>query len=62
MGPLPKQKLSKARRDRRRSHLGLKAIDLVRCPQCGELRKPHRVCSACGTYQGEQVVEVEEKS
>jgi large subunit ribosomal protein L32 len=28
------------------------------CPECGELKLRHRVCDACGTYRGMQVVEV----
>ena len=62
MGPLPKQKLSKGRRDRRRSHLALKEMNLVQCSQCSELRRPHQVCPSCGSYQGAQVVEIKEKS
>jgi large subunit ribosomal protein L32 len=31
-----------------------------RCPKCGDARIPHRVCPTCGTYNGKQVVEVEE--
>jgi large subunit ribosomal protein L32 len=31
-----------------------------RCPKCGDPRIPHRVCPTCGTYRGEQVIEVEE--
>ena len=34
MPPLPKRKLSKGRRDRRRSHLALKAQNLTECPNC----------------------------
>jgi len=26
------------------------------CPNCGAPRIPHRVCMACGFYNGEQVV------
>ena len=33
---------------------------LNRCPKCGDPKQPHRVCPSCGTYRGEQVVEVEE--
>jgi len=62
MGPLPKQKLSKGRRDRRRSHLALKGVNLVQCPQCHELRRPHQVCPSCGSYRGVQVIEMKESS
>jgi large subunit ribosomal protein L32 len=61
MGALPKRKISKGRRDRRRSHLALNKVKLVPCPQCGELRLPHHVCPSCGNYKGVQVVEVESR-
>ncbi len=61
MGALPKRKISKGRRDRRRSHLALTKARLVLCPQCREPRLPHHVCPSCGSYKGVQVVEVESK-
>jgi large subunit ribosomal protein L32 len=59
--PLPKRKLSKGRRDRRRSHLALRVPNLTECPTCHNLRRPHHVCPYCGNYAGEQVIEIEEK-
>ncbi|MGQ9628196.1 MAG: 50S ribosomal protein L32 [Anaerolineae bacterium] len=61
MGALPKRKVSKGRRDRRRSHHALKAPSLVLCPQCRTPRLPHRVCLSCGSYKGVQVIEIKEK-
>jgi large subunit ribosomal protein L32 len=58
MGALPKRKISKGRRDRRRSHQALKRANLVACPQCHELRLPHHVCPSCGSYKGVEVVAV----
>jgi large subunit ribosomal protein L32 len=60
--PLPKRKLSKGRKGRRRAHDALTALHLVPCPQCGNLRPPHQVCPNCGTYRGETVIEIKEKS
>ncbi|MBN1991616.1 MAG: 50S ribosomal protein L32 [Anaerolineae bacterium] len=61
MGALPKRKVSRVRRDRRRAHyLRLKTPHMVPCPQCGTLRLAHHVCPNCGTYNGEQVIEIEE--
>jgi large subunit ribosomal protein L32 len=54
---VPKRKVSKSRRDLRRSHLGLKAASRHECPNCGELKRPHHVCGACGYYDGREVVE-----
>ncbi len=62
MGALPKRKIQQSRRDRRRSHLALKPRALVTCPQCKEPHMPHHVCPNCGSYNGEQVIEIEDKS
>jgi len=56
---VPKQKISKARRGQRRSHDALKAANVVECPGCGENKRPHHVCGACGEYDGREVVEAE---
>lgn len=62
MGALPKRKISKGRRDRRRSHLALKTTHLVPCPQCHELRLPHHVCPHCGSYKGSEIIEIKSKA
>lgn len=56
MVPLPKRKLSKGRRDRRRAHDALVKTRLVQCSQCGEMRLPHTVCPNCGYYQGREII------
>jgi large subunit ribosomal protein L32 len=56
---VPKSKVSKSRRDKRRnSHWKLTAPTLVECGKCGEKHVPHRVCRNCGTYNGRQVLNV----
>ncbi len=55
---VPKKKTSKSRRDMRRAHHRLKRANVVECPDCGELKRPHNVCQACGHYGGREVVEV----
>jgi len=58
---VPKRKVSKARRDKRRSSTWkLNAPEMAKCPKCGEYVLTHRVCTACGTYDGKQVIEVED--
>ena len=57
---VPKRKTSKARRDKRRANWRLDAPALVTCPNCGAYKRPHRLCTACGVYNGRQVVSVEE--
>ena len=57
---VPKRKVSKARRDKRRSNvwkLGLPGM--TKCPKCGEFVLNHRVCKSCGYYKGQEVVKVE---
>lgn len=57
---VPKRKVSRARRDKRRSSVWkLDAPALSKCTQCGELKMPHRVCPMCGFYKGKEVVKVE---
>ncbi len=58
MTPLPKRKISKGRRDRRRAHDALKARNLTTCTNCGAARLPHTVCAECGFYKGQEVIEV----
>jgi large subunit ribosomal protein L32 len=62
MTPLPKRKLSKGRRDRRRSQDALKAKNLVACSNCGEMRLPHTVCPSCGFYKGREIITIEKES
>ena len=57
---VPKNKVSKARRDKRRANWKLKAPNLVECPQCKALKLPHRVCPNCGQYKGKEVIKVED--
>lgn len=58
---VPKSKVSKSRRNSRAANWKITAVDLVSCPNCGELMQSHRVCSACGYYDGKQVVEQKKK-
>ena len=54
---VPKKKISKSRRDMRRSHDSIPAATYEECPNCGETKRPHHICSACGQYNGREVVE-----
>jgi len=51
---VPKRKTSKARRNWRRSHDGLKLVNLVEDKTTGELKRPHHV-SIDGYYNGKEV-------
>jgi large subunit ribosomal protein L32 len=58
----PKRKHSKARRDtRRNSHWKMELPALVKCPECGAARLPHRMCGECGNYNGRTVVEMKDE-
>jgi len=59
MGALPKRKISKQRKNNRRSHLALKAPTLGKCPECNKMKPSHQVCLFCGTYKGVQVIKVD---
>ena len=54
---VPKKKVSRSRRDMRRAHDALRPAAYVECPNCGELKRPHHLCPACGEYRGREVVE-----
>lgn len=57
---VPKRKVSKARRDKRRSNVWkLSLPGMSKCPNCGEYILAHRVCKNCGKYRGEDVIKVE---
>ena len=53
---VPARKVSKTRRDMRRTHYKVKANGLVKCSNCEEMIRPHRACPKCGFYKGEQVI------
>jgi len=56
--PIPRQRHTKGRRNRRRSHHALKKINLVVCAKCGQMSLPHQVCFNCGTYANREVIDV----
>lgn len=58
---VPKKRVSRTRRDKRRSSVWkLDAPAFSKCTQCGELKMPHRVCPLCGYYKGREVVKIED--
>ncbi|MFW5748856.1 MAG: 50S ribosomal protein L32 [Chloroflexota bacterium] len=61
MGPLPKRKVSKSRRDKRRTHDKLKLPNLIYDADTGEYRLAHHVGKQSGMYKGRQVTEGEEE-
>jgi len=59
---VPKQRHTKARRDRKRTRFELKPVSTQTCPKCGKDKLPHRVCSHCGFYKGKEVVNTIKKA
>jgi large subunit ribosomal protein L32 len=52
----PKHKISKTRRDKRRTHQKAVAPTLASCQNCGATIQFHRVCPECGYYKGKLAV------
>ena len=53
---VPQNKVTRSRRNQRRSHDALVAGNPADCSNCGEQKRPHHVCGACGHYDAREVV------
>lgn len=53
---VPRKKVSKSKRNMRRSHHALPKVNLIECANCGELKRSHHICQACGYYNGREVI------
>jgi len=58
----PKKRKTHSKTHQGRSHLALKKVTLKKCPKCGEMRRPHTVCTFCGTYKGKEVLKLKTKT
>jgi large subunit ribosomal protein L32 len=58
---VPKRKISKARKRKRRSHWKLSSPGMTKCSQCHSWKRPHTVCPNCGYYGGREVIRIEEE-
>ncbi|NLK52815.1 MAG: 50S ribosomal protein L32 [Syntrophomonadaceae bacterium] len=52
---VPARRRSRTRVNRRRATQKSTAPGMVECPQCHELRLPHRMCLKCGHYRGREI-------
>ncbi|MBI2012702.1 50S ribosomal protein L32 [Candidatus Curtissbacteria bacterium] len=48
MTPLPKKKHAKSRTRKRKAAISLELPNLAKCPNCQNLKLPHRACPNCG--------------
>ncbi len=53
----PKSKISKTRRDKRRTHYKATEPALSKCSNCESMKLMHRVCPECGFYRGQVAIE-----
>jgi large subunit ribosomal protein L32 len=56
---VPRNRLSNARKNSKRSHHAKKPKHTAECSNCKSPRLPHTICQACGTY-GDRIVLVKE--
>lgn len=54
--PNPKRKMSKTRRDKRRTHYKAEVPALSACSNCGEMKLAHHACPSCGYYNGRSML------
>jgi large subunit ribosomal protein L32 len=57
----PKHRISKTRRDKRRTHYKASFKTLAKCSNCGATHEYHTVCPECGYYKGQVAIEKKEK-
>ena len=53
----PKRKISKQRRNKRRTHYKATFKTLAKCSNCEATVQYHRVCPECGFYRGKLAIE-----
>lgn len=54
----PKKKTSNSKQWSRRSQWKAKVPNLTTCPQCHSKMLQHTICQSCGTYKGQQILQV----
>ena len=57
---VPKRRTSRSKKGSRRAHHFRTPVQVQYCPRCNEPVLPHRVCPNCGSYQGREVVNMDE--
>jgi len=54
---VPKRKTSKSKRNKRRSHHRISAINIIEDKKSGEFRLSHHIDLKTGIYNGKQILE-----
>ena len=54
---VPKRKISKSRRNKRRSHQRVSSVNIIEDKKSGEFRLSHHVDLKTGIYNGKQILE-----
>lgn len=57
---VPKRKTSKSKRNMRRSHHALSAINIIEDKESGEPRLSHRIDTSTGMYKGRLIISKKE--
>jgi len=57
---VPKKRISKQRKRKRRTHYKAQPVVTQECSRCGDPKLPHRVCPTCGYYRDEAVIDVDQ--
>ncbi|MDR3624675.1 MAG: 50S ribosomal protein L32 [Chlamydiales bacterium] len=58
---VPRNRVSNARKNSRRSHMAKKPKTTSSCSNCGKVCLPHALCLACGHYGDRLVIAVEKE-
>ncbi len=53
---VPRNRHSNARKNKRRSHMAKKPLNLTKCNNCSSIILPHKLCPSCGFYGKREVV------
>lgn len=53
---VPKRKVSRTNRDKRRTHDGIKLLNITECQHCHSKKIAHHVCIACGYYKNTEII------
>ena len=59
---VPKRKVSRTNRDKRRTHDRIRVVNIVECSRCHSKKLAHHVCLSCGYYKNVEIIPQEKKA